>query len=212
MEQGKGNLLFITGTDTGVGKTVVTALLCRALFNAGVKLRVMKPVETGCEKNSAGQYLPLDALLLKAAAKSGQSLDEIVPYVFSTPVAPAVAAEREKRPVDPVRLAAGIRQQAANCELLLWEGAGGLLVPIAPDFTYADLARATGSACLLVVGSRLGSINHAALTLEVLQARAIPLLGYVLNDLFASGEGADDPALCSNSRQRAVLFASFAAN
>ncbi len=189
--------IFITGTDTGVGKTLVTALICRALQHLQVPFRVMKPIETGCSADANGILLPADGMLLQKAAGSGQSIDEITPFKFSAPVAPLIAAKQESRPLLPQEVAEKIKQNCSPHELLIWEGAGGLLVPIAEDYTFADLALDINSACLLVVGSRLGAINHALLSMEVLQQRGIPLIGYVLNDLFGNKQE-DTPAKSTN--------------
>lgn len=180
------SVLLVTGTDTGVGKTFVTAALAAALGARGVRVGVAKPVETGCRAGGDGTPDPEDARALAAAARSREPLATICPYRFPDPLAPALAAARAGAPIDVAALAALLRARAARHDVLLVEGAGGLLVPLTRDATYADLATALAAPVLLVVGSRLGAINHALLTLAVLVARRIPVRGYVLNRLAAA--------------------------
>jgi dethiobiotin synthetase len=179
--------LFVTGTDTGVGKTLVTAAIAAALAEDGVRVAVAKPVETGCTSRD-GRLFPQDAAALATAARSADPLEAICPYRFADPLAPALAAERAGRAIDREALVVGLRERIAAHEAVLIEGAGGLLVPITPIFTYADLAAALGVPVLLVVGSRLGAVNHALLSLEALDRRRLETRGYVLNRLVAGAD------------------------
>jgi dethiobiotin synthase len=176
------NILFVTGTDTGVGKTVVSRLLVAGLRQRGVSVCVVKPVETGCAIGADGELLAADATALWQANGESPALEDVVPYRFVTPVAPAVAAMKEDRLVDFDFLVEHLQRLSSECELLVVEGAGGLLVPLDEVRTFADLAKHLEMTVLLVVASRLGCINHAALTLEVLRNRGLDLLGYVLNE------------------------------
>ncbi len=196
------SILFVTGTDTGVGKTLVTAAIAAALAASGDRVDVAKPVETGCAPGPDG-LLPADAVSLRAACGSETPLAAICPYRFADPLAPSIAAERARASIDLGQLAAQLRARG-DATLLLVEGAGGLLVPLTSRLTFADLAHALAAPILLVVGSRLGALNHALLTLEVIRSRGLALRGYVLSRLAAPGDLAAD----SNA---AVLAAAAAA-
>ncbi|MEA2625889.1 MAG: dethiobiotin synthetase [Candidatus Binatota bacterium] len=175
------NGLLITGTDTGVGKTLVACAIARAL---SLRLRVapFKPVETGCAALH-GELRPDDALRLRAAAASDADLELVCPFRYAEPLAPWLAAERAGRPVSIERLHACFARLAEIADLVIVESAGGLLVPLADDYTFADLAHDLDLPLVLVVRSKLGAINHTLLTLECASARGLDVLGYVLNDV-----------------------------
>jgi len=181
------SILLVTGTDTGVGKTLVTAAIAAALAARGTRIGVAKPAETGC-RFRRGVLYPEDAATLAAAADSPEPIELVCPYRFAEPLAPALAAERVGVTIDLDALVAALHARAAALDLLLVEGAGGLLVPLTRSATYADLATALAAPVLLVVGSRLGAINHALLTLTALEARALPVRGYILNRLTADAD------------------------
>ncbi len=187
--------LFVTGTDTGVGKTVVACALARALRGHGVG--VMKPIETG-----VGPDGPLDAQALREAAGAGDSLEEICPQQFALPAAPTVAAAAEGRTVDlgSVRRAAEIL--AERHPFLVVEGAGGLLVPAAEGFSMADLASDLGLPVVVVARGALGTINHTLLTLEAISRRALPLAGVVVSH--AAGTLSDADARNLDALRRAL--------
>ena len=180
--------VFITGTDTGVGKTFVARGIAAALRARGRRVGVMKPVETGCGGGLARR--PADALALRAAAGSTASLDGICPYQLDAPLAPDVAARREKVRIDPAVIVAGFRAIETAHDFTLVEGAGGLLVPILERYTMADLARDLALPLLVVVHSKLGAINHTLLTIETAVARGLTVRGYVLNHVSAPDEAA----------------------
>jgi len=167
--------LLITGTDTGVGKTWVGRALSHALVAAGRKVVAVKPVETGCD--SAGSHLEDGALL---AAATGQAEPRSALFRFTAPVAPALAAEREGQAIDLDALVLQIEGVSQGAEVLLVEGAGGLLAPITWEWTVVDLARSLGAAALVVAADRLGTINHTQLTLSALELAGIDLAGVVL--------------------------------
>ena len=172
--------LLVTGTDTGVGKTFVTCGLAAALRARGLRVGVMKPAETGCpEKN--GQLEPEDAARLKFYSGCELSLDQICPYRFAAPRAPWVAARDEESEIDPTRLQETYKKIQASHDITLIEGAGGLLVPLRHDFHYADLAREWDLPVLVVTTSKLGTLNHTALTLAYLRQVGLRTLGYVVN-------------------------------
>jgi dethiobiotin synthetase len=166
--------LFITGTDTGVGKTYVGCALARALRGRGQRVAVLKPVETGVSSE------PEDAVRLREAAADAAPLDDICPYRLRAPLAPAVAARLEGMTIDVTRLAELIARRAAAADVLIVEGAGGLLVPLAEQTTYLDLAARCGLPVLIVAANRLGTINHCALTAKVAAAGGLAVRGFVL--------------------------------
>ena len=180
--------LFVTGTDTGVGKTFVARGIASALCARGRRVGVMKPVETGCSGGAARR--PADALALREAAGSKLPLDRICPYQLDAPLAPDVAARLENTRIDPEVIVAAFRHIRARHDLTIVEGAGGLLVPIVERYCMADLARDLDLPLLVVVDSKLGAINHTLLTLEAAAARGLAVCGYVLNHASAADEAA----------------------
>lgn len=201
----KPKILFVTGTDTGVGKTTVSCALVSALAGRGIDVDVAKPVETGCLKDERGELVPEDGVRLHEASGRRSALAEVVPLRFAVPAAPTVAAAAVGEQINTGELVSFLRRRAQGCRLLVVEGAGGLLVPIAYNFSFADLAAALEATTLVVVGSKLGAINHAALTFEVLKGRALPAAGYVLNECFPP-QAAGQAALATNRDEiRTVL-------
>ena len=187
--------LLITGTDTGVGKTFVACGLAGALRRRGLRVAPFKPAETGCEREAAtGGLIPADAMALGAATGTGASLDTICPYRFRAPVAPWVAAEQEGERIEPARLEECYRELASTHDFVLVETAGGILVPLTKEFTYADLARALGLPVLVVIGNKLGAINHTLLTAEYLRSSRLRVVSYVLNHPY----GEAGPAVATN--------------
>jgi dethiobiotin synthetase len=177
-----GQGIFVTGTDTGVGKTFVTCGLAALLRESGYRVGVMKPAETGCD-DGAGKLVPQDALALKAAAGSEFSLEKICPYQFREPLAPSVAAEREGRRIDVERLMDIYREISAAHDITLVEGAGGLMVPLLPSYTYADFASVLKLPVIVIAANKLGVVNHLLLTLEHAGCKGLSVLGYVLNQM-----------------------------
>ncbi len=173
--------LFITGTDTGVGKTTVACGLAAALRRRGLSIGVFKPAETGCEADSAGQLVAGDAALLRFFSESPADPDTCCPYRFVEPLAPAVAAQRERKSIQPSVLRDAYEALASNNDVVLVEGAGGLLVPFTESLVGADLAHLLRLPVLLVVGNRLGCVNHALLTVDCVRMRGLRLAGYVMN-------------------------------
>jgi len=180
---GKG--IFITGTDTGVGKTFFACALAEYLKDSGYKVGVMKPAETGCDAGN-GKFTPADAVALKDAAGCDVPLEKICPYQFREPLAPSVAAEREGRQIDVDRLLDIYHEISSAHDITLVEGAGGLMVPLLPSYTYADFARVLKLPLIVVAPNRLGVINHLLLTLEHASCKGLQGQGYVLNQLDAT--------------------------
>jgi len=195
---GKG--IFITGTDTGVGKTLVACGLASALRELGYKIGVMKPVETGCQDRE-GELFPQDAFYLKEASESEEPLHRICPYRLSSPLAPSVAAEEAGIEIHFSLLSQIYSEMSGSNDLTLVEGAGGLLVPLQSRSTYADLVRRLNLPVIVVVANRLGAINHTLLTLEHASRIGIEAVGYILNDL----ESRPSPATKTNARSLQAL-------
>jgi dethiobiotin synthetase len=169
-----GNVLLVTGTDTGVGKTYVAAGVAGALAASGARVVAIKPVETGCgERVDSGE----DGARLAAA--TGQREPAAALVRLRTPVAPAVAADLEGVRLDFAVLAQQIAAHASDADVAIVEGAGGLLAPITHERNGLDLARALGAAALVVASDRLGTINHTLLTLRALAG--VHVLGVVLS-------------------------------
>jgi dethiobiotin synthetase len=171
-----GRGLFVTGTDTGVGKTLVACALVRALRAAGHCTGVMKPIETGVAVSA-----PADAIALLRAASAADPLDDVCPERFELAAAPLVAAQQEGRAVDVQRIEAAFGRIAARHDIVVVEGAGGLLVPITPELDMAGLARRLGLPLLIVARGRLGTINHTLLTLEAAASRGVRVAGVVIS-------------------------------
>ena len=163
--------LFITGTDTGVGKTVLTALLTRFLLERGVSAAALKPLCSGGRD---------DARALHAAMNGALTLDEINPWHFRAAIAPLLAARREKRGVKLSQVRAHLRALQKRFDVLLVEGAGGLLSPLGEKFDSRDLITALRATPVIVAPNQLGVANHILLTLEALPPAAAKLTRIVL--------------------------------
>ena len=175
-----GRGILITGTDTGVGKTFVACALAALLREFGYQVGVMKPAETGCAQ-PGGELVPEDALRLKQASACTEPIEKICPYRLLEPLAPSIAAERAGIRIDIDHLLTLYHDLSSMHDITLVEGAGGLLVPLLPSFTYADLARVFKLPIIVVAANRLGVINHLLLTIEHASCKGLTVLGYVLN-------------------------------
>lgn len=172
---------FITGTDTGVGKTLAAVALLEKARAAGLTTAAVKPVAAGCERLQAGLRNG-DALDLQRAISLALPYEQVNPVALAPPVAPHIAAREEGVPVTAAGLADHCRRiQGLGADLMLVEGAGGWRVPLNDGETLADLARLLGLPVILVVGIRLGCINHALLTAEAIRADGLPLAGWIAN-------------------------------
>jgi dethiobiotin synthetase len=180
-----GGGVLITGTDTGVGKTFVACGLAALLRDFGYRVGVMKPAETGCAERD-GELFPEDAVRLKEASGCDAPLDKISPYQLREPLAPSIAAERTGVKIDIDRLMDIYHEISSGHDITLVEGAGGLMAPLLPSFTYADLARVLKLPLIVVAANRLGAINHLVLTVEHASCKGLRVLGYVLNQIESS--------------------------
>ncbi len=175
--------VLITGTDTGVGKTLVGCALAFAAKARGMRVGVMKPAETGCAAVD-GALVPADAKALLCASSAQFPLELVCPYRYPSPLAPARAAEADRlAPPDPQQIERCFREISAQSDFVIVEGAGGITVPLDWNFNYADLARGLGLEVVLVVGNRLGCLNATVLTVHYAKARGLDLRGVVLSDV-----------------------------
>jgi dethiobiotin synthetase len=173
---------FVTGTDTGVGKTTVAVGILREAAGRGLSTAAMKPAESGCSTGPDGALVPEDARKLQAACTLSLDLDTVCPFRYAEPVAPGVAAARTGQPIDRAVVLDHWRSlQALSPDILLAEGAGGLLVPLGGGRLVADLALDLGAPLLIVARESLGTINHTLLTLEAARARGLDVNAVILN-------------------------------
>ncbi|HEY5673145.1 MAG TPA: dethiobiotin synthase [Malonomonas sp.] len=181
--------IFITGTDTGVGKSLVAAALAKMLSEDGVKVGVMKPAETGVVDPSA---LGPDAALLQWASHSTQTADQICPYRLRAPLAPAMAAAQEQMRINYSQLVEQAQEIIDSHEFTIIEGAGGLMVPLAGGLLMADFASILGLPLLVVCRPGLGTINHSLLTLFTARSMELPVAGYLINNMPAQKTAAEE--------------------
>jgi dethiobiotin synthetase len=172
------NCLFITGTDTGCGKTTVTVALARALVAKSLDVACFKPVASGCEQTEFGLRND-DALALMNAANRELDYNLVNPVALEPAIAPHIAAAQTGIDIDPATLAREILGTRADVALV--EGAGGWMVPLGPAVMTADLARALNARVILVVALRLGCINHALLSARAIKADGLSLAGWIAN-------------------------------
>jgi len=175
---GKG--IFITGSDTEVGKTLCACGLIEALKDVGLDVGVYKPVLSGATENS-GESIPEDALMLKSASRNDDDIDLVNPYCFTAPVTPAHAALLEGKRVEKEVLLDNYAEISGRHDITVVEGAGGLMVPIADDYLILDLIKDLNLSTIVVTDTALGRINHTLMTLEVLKLRGIDVIGVIVN-------------------------------
>jgi dethiobiotin synthetase len=173
---------FVTGTDTGVGKTLVAVALTRALVARGLRTAVMKPVAAGIVQTPEGPRND-DALELLAASNVSAPYEDVNPWLLTTPASPHLAARHDGVSVGHERILAAQRRLGACADLVLVEGAGGWLAPISSTATMADVAEKLALPVILVVGLRLGCLNHALLTREAIRSCALPFAGWIANKM-----------------------------
>ncbi len=185
--------LFITGTDTEVGKTYVASLIARQLVSAGHRVGVYKPAASGCQQEG-GRSVSEDARCLWEAAGRPLTLEAVCPQTFAAPLAPHLAAAAEGRSIDAELLRDGLRVWTDHCDIVLVEGAGGFMSPLGDEDFVADLVYEFDYPLVVVAPNRLGTINHTLLTLIAISTfrEGLDVAGVVLNELVA-------PELCDAS-------------
>lgn len=174
---------FVIGTDTNVGKTYVASALVKHFADAGLKTVGMKPVASGCELSEKNDLINEDVTALTSASNVSASLDLINPYRFAPAIAPHIAAEQVGVQIDLNIIKQAHEQLSSMADMVIVEGAGGFYVPLNNAETLADLAVELNLPIILVVGMRLGCINHALLTVAAIQSRGLSLAGWVANQI-----------------------------
>ena len=193
---------FITGTDTGVGKTLICCALLHGFAASGKLVIGMKPVAAGAAHGPAG-LVNDDVASLRSASNVDAPLALVNPYCFEPPIAPHLAAEQAGAAIDLATIAAAYRRLAAIADLVIVEGVGGFCVPLNSGEDSADLAQRLGLPVILVVGLRLGCLNHALLTAHSIRAQGLTLAGWIANHI--------DPAMAAAERNVAALAERLAA-
>jgi dethiobiotin synthetase len=171
---------FITGTDTGAGKTLVTGAIAAALAARGLSVGVIKPCESGCAEND-GSLVPADAVFLRDMAGCDDGLEAVCPYRLRTALAPGVAAQREGIVIDPERIQEVFAAACRRHDIVLVEGAGGLLVPVTDILLTIDLVKMLALPLIIVGRLSLGAINHMLLTVREAQRAGVAVAGIILN-------------------------------
>jgi dethiobiotin synthetase len=175
---------FITGTDTGVGKTVITLAMMKLLQHLGKRTVAMKPVATGCFSDGGGLRNP-DALLLQQQSSLGLPYEKINPYAFAPPASPHIVAKETGTRIDIARIVRQFQELAGLADCVLVEGIGGWEVPLTNTERLSDLARALDLPIILVVGMRLGCLSHAFLTRAAIKQKGLDCAGWVANRIDA---------------------------
>jgi dethiobiotin synthetase len=180
-------VLFITGTHTGIGKTLVTAALAAQLAKAGRQVAAIKPVASGFDEQDLAATDT--GILLAALGRDAtpEAIEAVSPFRFAAPISPDLAAAREGRRIEPDRLVAYCRRAAASNDVLLIEGVGGAMTPLAPGFTVLDWIAAVGCPAVLVAGSYLGTLSHTLTACAAMRARRVALAAVIVS------ESADGP-------------------
>ncbi|WP_426711956.1 dethiobiotin synthase [Cronobacter muytjensii] len=182
---------FITGTDTEVGKTVASCALLEAAKAAGRRAAGYKPVASGSEMTPEG-LRNSDALSLQRHSSVALRYEQVNPLTFGEPTSPHIASREEGQPIDFAVMSAGLRALEQQANWVLVEGAGGWFTPLTDDATFADWAQQERLPVILVVGVKLGCINHALLTAQAVQAAGLRLAGWVANDVQPPGRRHQD--------------------
>jgi dethiobiotin synthetase len=172
--------LFITGTDTDVGKTLVAAAIANWFVRRGIRTAVCKPLATGCVRRREG-LVSEDAEFLAQHADAKFSLNTICPQRFAEPLAPAIAAKRAGQKIEWNAIDTAIQTMSSQSDVLIVEGIGGILVPVDHQLTVADMAKWLGLPTVIVARAGLGTINHTLLTVAALRQAAVPIAGVVIN-------------------------------
>ena len=175
---------FVTGTDTGVGKTLVSCALLHRLAQTGLSVIGMKPVAAGCVETDRG-FVNDDVAELTAASSVQAPAEWVNPYLFRAPIAPHIAAAEDGRVIDLARIRVAFEQLSRLADAVVVEGAGGFCVPLTDEQDTADLAEMLGLPVILVVGMRLGCLNHSLLTQQAILRRGLHLTGWIANCITA---------------------------
>lgn len=197
--------VFVTGTDTGIGKTHVSTALLRAMRRRGIAAVGMKPVASGCESTRDGLRNE-DALALIEATATDLRYEDVNPYAFVDPIAPHLAASDHSVTIDPQRIVEHFERLRATAGCVVVEGVGGWLAPLGDSLMQADLAHALELPVLLVVGLRLGCLNHALLSARTIAADGCRLVGWIGNRIDADMLRVEDNIEALKARIQAPLL------
>jgi len=202
--------LFVTGTDTGVGKTLIAGAIAKILADKGLRVGVFKPIATGCKRTWDG-LISGDTEFLSRCANSNLSLSTITPIGYRTPAAPVVSAARDGRPIDFDRIAAAYKEVCRDSDIVIVEGIGGARVPLTEEFDLLDLAAEFALPAVIVARPTLGTINHTLMTMDCLRAAKLKITGVVVNgynaveSTVAEDTAAETIAKCSDTNILAVV-------
>jgi dethiobiotin synthetase len=196
---------FVTGTDTEIGKTLISAAILHKLVQHGQRACGMKPVAAGAEERD-GELHNEDAAMLRAAGNVNLPQSITTPYMLREPCAPHIAAALENVTIEPVPILAAYAEILGASDATVVEGVGGFCVPFSNDFDSADMAVQLGLPVILVVGMRLGCINHALLTAETIVSRGLVLAGWVANQVDPGMRYADENIAALEQRLPAPLL------
>lgn len=177
---------FVTGTDTEVGKTVASCALLQAANREGFKSAGYKPVASGSEYTAQGLRNE-DALALQRHSRVALRYDQVNPFTFAEPTSPHIISADERRPIDAAAISAGLRGLEDVSDWIVVEGAGGWFTPLSETLTFADWVEEERLPVILVVGVKLGCINHAMLTAQAVLQAGLPLVGWIANDIQLPG-------------------------
>ncbi len=208
------NGMFVTGTDTEVGKTMIAGAICRSLYKSGVNVEPFKPAASGC-RHSRGELISSDAEFLAACADSSRPLSEITPVRLATALAPNVAAAHENRAIDVHAIFDAYRRLEGNADAVVVEGVGGLLCPISDDLWVIHLAKMMALPLVIVARPGLGTINHTLLTIHAARTAGLTVAGVIINryqiepwqqerianDINSPTHGDNDRAMFTNPQQ-----------
>ncbi|MHC4501178.1 MAG: dethiobiotin synthase [Planctomycetota bacterium] len=190
--------LFITGTDTAVGKTVIAGAIARILADKGLKVGVFKPIATGCHRTWEG-LVSYETEFLANCANSDLPLSTITPAGFLTPAAPIVSAAQEQNPIDFNKIAAAYKNISDNSDIVIVEGIGGVRVPLTLKFDLLDLAVEFDLPIVIVARSNPGTINHTLMTIDCIRAAELNIAGVVIN-----GYDATEATIAENTAEQLI--------
>jgi len=198
--------VFVTGTDTGVGKTLAACALIHALGESGLDVAAMKPVAAGAIVHDGGWANEDTIALLRAAGRDGSRVPDANPVLLREPMAPHIAAARERREITLDPILAAYERLRATAQFIVVEGVGGFRVPLSATLDTADMARAFALPVVLVVGMRLGCLNHALLTADAVRASGLTLAGWIANAIDPEMEVRDENIAALKERLGAPLL------
>lgn len=198
MRKTKKIAIFVAGTDTGVGKTIITGLLARYFVRKGLRTVTQKWVQTGCPGGRSSDLFAHIRLMGKSDGEFAPYLRYMMPYCFSYPASPHLAARSEHKKISPAKILGSLTRLKEDFDVVIVEGSGGLMVPVDDKYTMIDILKRSGLPVLIVAENRLGAVNQTILTIEALKRRNIGIIGVVFNQVRKGERKAildDNPAI-----------------